>query len=343
MIRLILLLIANLGLLAVAQADELQQRQQAWLEYTYQQVLVGHSQRTVTALQNLSASLKRYQADPSQQHWQVARDNFRDLALNWKKMEAVYVAGALDEDYLDHPRYIDYYHQGNESIPELVQRALDGEQPLRVALFKNSTKSLNALEYLLFGQQSEQASERRVAAALLAVQHLEPWLEEIADFYQDDRSFVEQGKPSMSKLVNRLIDSTYKLKNWRVGEAGGLVKKYQDKPSAKRLEYVHSGLSLDAIIAILETHQQLVNNEQDQDLMALGKAMQIGSEIGLIERKINEALQAARQMPRPLSAQVESDAYQQLFRQLTQLHNAYYFMLVDALGLDSQIIDADGD
>jgi predicted lipoprotein len=229
---------------------------------------------------------------------------------------------------------------------ELVKRALDSDQPLQTALFKNSTKSINALEYLLFkaiGNTSiDQA--RAVRAAMLAVDHISTWLEEIAGFYRTAQdAFIDGGETTVNQLVNRLIDSSYRLKNWRVGEAGGLVKKYQGKVSPELLEYPFSDTSLDAIIAILQTHREIFKNDRNADLYSLGKERDVESELAFIQQKIDEALQAANSVPRPVTKYLTSEQYQHLFKQLEQLHNAYYFMLVDALGLNSQIIDADGD
>lgn len=312
------------------------------LEYLHSELLLSNSEKTLLKLQQLELQLKTPQ--PAEQLLEQAQPLFRDFIMDWKRVETTFVAGSLDADYLDHPRYIDYYHQGNESIAELLERALNSTQNMSTALFKNSTKSINALEYLLFHKPSApETAMRQIEGAQLAVGYIKPWIEEIVDFYQSDKRFVNEGKESLNKLVNRLIESSYKLKNWRIGEAGGLVKKYQGKPSATRLEYVHSGLSLDAIQAILQTHKQVIDNDSDQDLQSLGKQLGVETEMNFINRKINEALKSAQTLKKPLAEKLTSEAYVDLFQKLTALHNAYYFMLIDSLGLNSQIIDADGD
>lgn len=343
MIKILTLLLLTLSLFQPVQAESTTQSQ--LLTYILDELLIKDSQQAVDDLKQLETSLVAYRANPQQKLLDNVQRQFKDFIRTWKRVETVYVAGELDEEYLDHPRYIDYFNQGNESISELVERAIHSDQALPTALFKNSTKSINALEILLFKLPggNSQLEGRRIDAALMAVNHISPWLEEIADFYTSSHAFLSKGNQSISLVINRLINSSYKLKNWRVGEAGGLVKKYQDKPSSSHLEYVRSETSRDAIIAILNTHRDIVKNKNGADLMELGQQRGAETEIQSILQKIDQSLKIARDIPSPLKNNIESIGYKNLFKQLGQLHNAYYFMLVDALGLSSQIIDADGD
>lgn len=334
-----LLLIAFLGLASTAKAES---EPTAMLDYVHNEILLVDSAKVLGRLEQLSALLSGEQDSLSV--LQQARPLFSELIISWKRVEAVYVAGALNSDYLDHPRYVDYFHQGNESIHELAERAIQGDRPMATELFKNSTRSINALEFFIYrGPSTDAELARQLEAARLAVTHIQSWLQEINDFYRTDERFVTEGKESLNKLVNSLIASSYRLKNWRVGEAGGFVKKYQGKPSGKRLEYTLSGLSLDAIRAILEVHRQIVKNSSGDDLFAFGKRRGVGTEMEFTLAKIDNALSAVSAMERPLAAQVEKDSFQRLYAALDALHNAYYFMLIDSLGLNSQIVDADGD
>jgi predicted lipoprotein len=311
--------------------------QQDLLRYIHDRILIEDSHSALHELRRLEADLEQGKGDAQLQM------QFKRFVLSWKKVEAAYVAGALNEDLLDHPRYIDHYHQGNESIAELLARALAGNQSLATALFKNSTRGVIALEYLLFSAPGNAPQARRIEAALISVRHIQSWLEEIAEFYAEDDSFVNGGDKSLGLIVNRLIDSSYKLTNWRIGEATGLVSKYQDLPLAERLEYHRSGLSLQAIAAILSIHQRVVDNPDGVGLFELGESLEIGSEMRFVRRTIEQVAATVDSIDSPLKQQVSTPAVEQLFQQLNRLHNAYYFMLIDALGLDSQIIDADGD
>lgn len=314
-----------------------EQTQRSVLTFIQQELLINHSQQAVQSLRALQSSLAAYRDESDTP---AIREQFKQFVLSWKRVEALYVAGDLNEDLIDHPRYIDYFHQGNESIPTLMQRVLDSDKPLPQMLFKNSLKGVNALEYLLFSADSL-LGKRRLEASLLASKNILTWLEEIADFYQYDETFVNKGQASLSLIVNKMIDSHYKTMNWRVGEAGGLIAKYQDNPSFERLEYHVSALSLEAILAILDVHQQVVNHPSG--LLAYSATLGVKDDLSFIAQKIKQAKNTAEGMPKPLKDQLSSSTYQQLFMALQDVHNAYYFMLIDSLGLHAQIIDADGD
>jgi len=336
----------SLGWLSTAMADTVNEEVKispALLEHLYQQVLIADSQATLDSLAQLQAQLR--QQDPGQVNWALLQTNFAALALNWKAMEAMYVAGDLNDDYLDHPRYIDYYHQGNESISDQVEKALASEIPLNKALFKHSNKGINALEVMLYPPSSldAQQGERRLAGALLASQTISIWLGEINDFYASDQSFVKGGKASLSILVNRLIDSSYKLANWRVGEAAGLIPKTKGNIHPQSLEFQRAKLSKAAIERILQTHRRVIDNDTEYDLLTVGKAVGVEQDMIFLQTRLDSAFTALAAVPTPFSQQLESDAYKALFNELAMLQNAYYFMLINSLNLQARILDADGD
>lgn len=334
-----LLLIAFLSLASTVKAES---EPTTMLDYVRNEIMLVDSAKVLDSLQKLGTLLSSEQDGVS--ILRQSRSPFRELVIAWKRVEATYVAGSLNADFLDHPRYVDYFHQGNESIHELAERAIRGDQPMATELFKNSTKSINALEFFLYRVPSNEAETlRQLEGARLSVMHIQSWLEEVDDFYRADQRFLAEGEESLNKLVNSLIASSYRLKNWRVGEAGGFIKKYEGKPSGKRLEYTLSALSLDAIQAILEVHRQIIKNTSGDDLLGYGKGRGVGTEMEFTLAKIDNAIEAAAAIEKPLADQVENASFQRLYSSLEAMHNAYYFMLIDSLGLNSQIVDADGD
>lgn len=313
------------------------------LEHLYQSVIVRDSQAVMDNLTSLQAQIDAQ--DAGQVDWQPLQNTFVDLALNWKAMEAMYVAGDLSDDYLDHPRYIDYYHQGNESISDQVEKALTSDMPLRKVLFKHSNKGINALEVMLYPQTTldTEQSQRRLQAATLALQTMHMWLGEVNDFYQTNSSFVKGGKASLSLLVNRLIDSSLKLASWRVGEAAGLTPKTKGNLHPSSLEFNRAQLSKAAVERILHTHQQVIDNETDHDLFHVGKAIGVEQDLAFLQTRLDSTFAALDAVPAPFVEQLESDAYKALYNELAMLQNAYYFMLINSLNLEARILDADGD
>lgn len=328
----------------------IEQVQGDFIEGVLTEVLIKDSSTANQQLEHLKAQLNAFKQHANNDSLSDIQNKFKQLIITWKAVEAVYIAGAIDEDYLDHPRFIDFFHQGNESITKLVERAINSNNALNKALFKYSTKSINALEYLLFAHADndlislmQQRDYRRVNAALLVINNMQQWLEEIEDFYRNDKKLSKNPAQSLGLIVNKLIDSSYKLLNWRVGEAGGLAKKHFGKPSATHLEYTLSESSLLAVKSILTTHRKIIDREGNSDLLAIAEVKEVTSELIFIRKTIDETITLIDTLPTPIAKHLESDAYKNLHKKLDQLFNAYYFLLIDALGLSANIIDADGD
>ena len=51
--------------------------------------------------------------------------NFTNFLKSWKKVEALYLAGDLDEDYLDTPRYMDVFNNLKEDLNSQMQRVIE--------------------------------------------------------------------------------------------------------------------------------------------------------------------------------------------------------------------------
>ncbi|MBV1928059.1 MAG: hypothetical protein KUG81_00900 [Gammaproteobacteria bacterium] len=344
-LSLLYLILASPLLSAAPSSEDIQQE---FLQALQEQVLIHDSAEALRNIRQIKQSLNTLQTTPTQQTLNQAQSHFAQFIVSWKAVETVYILGALDDNYLDHPRFIDYFHQAKESIPVQVEQALANTKPIEKVLFKYSTKSINALEYLLFAEPEKgsllQAMDtRRIEAAKIAVDSIALWLGEIAQGYQSTDILLAENTASISQVVNALIDSSYKLANWRVGEAAGLSKKYAGKPSAQRLEYPFSNTSYRAIKSILQTHRKVIARDSTIDLLAIAQIHDAESEVLFIQKQIDRALEILTNMPRPLTKQIESPQFKALYKQLDKIHNAYYFILIDALNLNATIIDADGD
>jgi len=142
----------------------------------------------------------------------VLKSGFIDLMMSWKKVQTLYMAADLDEDYIDIPRYIDMFHQGKEDITKQLDHILASADSVDVALFKNSTKSLNALEYLLFKPSSNKKRQKEMV--LFILKHIGKYFKEIEHFYHDNKSlFMEDAQKINAIIMNALIESSYKLKS----------------------------------------------------------------------------------------------------------------------------------
>lgn len=65
-----------------------------------------------------------------------------------EKVEAIYLAGEINSEFLDTPRYVDVFNNLKEDLNSQMQRVIDSKSDIKTALFKNSFKTVNALEYV---------------------------------------------------------------------------------------------------------------------------------------------------------------------------------------------------
>ncbi len=267
------------------------------------------------------------------------KNGFTELMMSWKKVQTLYLAADLNEEYIDIPRYIDTFHQGKENIYRQLDRILLSTDSLDIELFKNSTKSINALEYLLF--KPSQKTERQKEMISYILKHIGRHLKSIEDFYLNNKAlFIQDEKKLNAFIMNDLIESSYKLKEWRVGDAAGLSRKYKNNPKNARSEYPVSKLSYKAIEAILLTHQAIIGEQKFVNFSAVVSNAGAGKELSGIKNNINNALKDLDAAP---AYDFNSEEIKALYKELTALHNAYYISLIGALKVTSKILDSDGD
>ena len=267
------------------------------------------------------------------------KNAFRDMMMSWKKVQTLYLAADLDEDYIDTPRYIDTFHEGKENLYRQLDRILLSNDALEIELFKNSTKSINALEYLMF--KSGEQTHRQKEMVVYILKHIAQHLQSIENFYKTSQKLFSQESQKMNAFVmNALIESSYKLKEWRVGDPAGLSRKYRNKPDARRSEYPVSKLSYSAIEAILLTHQAVIGKQEFVNFSNVVRSAGADKELKNVREHIKNALKSLYKAP---AYDFESQEIKELYKELTALHNAYYISLIGVLKITSKILDADGD
>jgi len=267
------------------------------------------------------------------------KNGFTELMMSWKKVQTLYLAADLDEDYIDIPRFIDTFHQGKENIYKQLDRILLSSDSLDIELFKNSTKSINALEYLMF--KPSQKTERRKEMVSYILKHIGKHLKTIEIFYQNNRALFMQNAQKINAIImNALIESSYKLKEWRVGDAAGLSRKYRNDPNNTRSEYPISKLSYKAIEAILLAHQAIIGEQKFVNFSNVIQNSGADKELFSVRRSIKNALKYLHSAP---AYDFNSKEMKLVYKELTTLHNAYYISLIGALKITSKILDSDGD
>ncbi|MGY0398577.1 MAG: imelysin family protein, partial [Ostreibacterium sp.] len=158
------------------------------------------------------------------------------------------------------------------------------------------------------------------------------------------QTFISDEDKSISFVLNALIDSAYKAKEWRAGEAPGLAKKYQGKPDNKRQEYPFSQQSLTAIEGVLETHDDIMGQRPYTNLASVAIKAGANQEVAYIRGLIKTAKQQLATLQSASASKDFANAKMKgFYKTLGRLNDAYYKALVKALPVQANILDADGD
>lgn len=265
------------------------------------------------------------------------KENFKTLVTNWKKVESLYFAGDIDENYIDTPRYIDVYHNLKEDLSVQMKRAIaSGDEP-KVALFKNSFRTINALEYVLFNDDTITKREK-----LLAVNILDTIISNLNDIKNVYKEYLNGNAKSEkwenSLVINTLISSSYKLREWRIGEPSGFAAKYKNDPKNERSEYYLSKNSLNAIKAILVAHDEIIGDKSYENFATMAKNAGAKKAILEAQEALNKSLKVLKNYKNDDFTNAKA-----LYEATKELHNAYYLSLVEDLAVTAKILDADGD
>ena len=267
----------------------------------------------------------------------LSDENFTKFIKSWKKVEALYFAGDLDENFADTPRYMDVFNNLKEDLNTQMQRVIESKDEPKVALFKNSFKTVNALEYILYNDKEITPREKAIAIEILNsfISHLED-IKEVYEAFLTSKPKDEKMEKGL--ILNTLIASSYKLKEWRIGNASGNSSKFKNDAKNERAEYFLSKNSFAAIDAILEAHKEVLLKSKNYDFATY--ALEKGAAIELlgIVDNINLMQEELRKLPKDDFTKATN-----LFNSAKDIHNAYYVTLVEKLSISAKILDADGD
>ena len=267
----------------------------------------------------------------------VNGDNFTNFLKSWKKVEAFYIAGDLDEDYSDTPRYMDVFNNLKEDLNSQMQRVIESKDEPKTALFKNSFKTINALEYVIFNDN--EISKREKELSIVILNSMISHLEEIKTVYETYLlKPTKDEKWENALVINTLIASSYRLKEWRIGNASGNSSKFKNDVKNERAEYFLSQNSFNAIDAILEAHNQIVKKNQYYDFAAFVMDKGAAIQLLVVIDKIKEMQDELKILPKD-----DFTKANKLFNSAKDLHNAYYVSLIEQLSITGKILDADGD
>lgn len=327
--KLIKLLIACLLLNLFLYADDKLENKQV-LNNLYEKVILNDINNAIKDINNITKAIEEKNIDKS-------KTEFTNFVKSWKSVEAFYILGDINEDFIDTPRYIDIFHNGNEDITKQLDRAIKSDDEIRIVLFKNSLKSINALEYILFAKDIKNDRVNKIAQAITS--KLNIYLNEIKDEYIASKdNFLSELKKANSFVINALIQNSYKLKEWRVGDILGLTKKYENNPDNTRAEYYLSKNSAPAIEAILLTYKKIFNDKDFEDYGNYLSKIIKGNQVVKLKESINKALRLVKK--------IKNDDFtnaDELYEELNNIHVFLFLEIIEELSINAKIIEADGD
>ncbi|KAB7886143.1 imelysin family protein [Poseidonibacter ostreae] len=300
------------------------------LDTLYEKVIITDVKRAIKDIKSLKEAVVKNDERKS-------KEEFSKLVNSWKSIETFYILGDINEDFIDTPRYIDIFHNGNEDITEQLDRAIKSKDEIRVVLFKNSLKSINALEYMLFSKDIKNIRENKITITIL--DRITSHLNDIKDEYilQKDK-FLGDLKKANAVTINAIIQNTYKLKEWRVGDVAGFTKKYEDDPDNKRAEYFLSKNSSNAIEAVLNTYKNILDNEEFTDYGDYLIRLTDGKEMKRLRESLNKSLELVKQ--------IKNDDFsntKELYENINTIHVVLFVEMLEELSINAKILDADGD
>ena len=300
------------------------------LNTLYEKVIIVDVQRAVKDIKSLKEAVVKKDERKS-------KEEFSKLVNSWKSVETFYILGDINEDFIDTPRYIDIFHNGNEDIREQLDRAIKSKDEIRVVLFKNSLKSINALEYMLFSKDIKNKRENKIILTIL--DRITSHLNDIKDEYILQKAkFLSDLKKANAVTINAIIQNTYKLKEWRVGDIAGFTKKYEDNPDNKRAEYFLSKNSSNAIEAVLNTYKNILDNKEFTDYGDYLIRLTDGKEMKRLRESLNKSLELVKQ--------IKNDDFsnaKELYENINTIHVVLFVEMLEELSINAKILDADGD
>jgi predicted lipoprotein len=314
---------------------------QSALEQINQAVLINDSALLLEQATKTKEAITSLQNTQNRTTLETVQLQVHTLFELWKRVEAIYVAKKYESSMIDIPAQIDYYNLGNTDIPARLDQIFAGTSPLEGQLYQSATRSMTALEYTFFGNQDIadiNMTQRRADAAKIMINYLSDNIQRIADFYAQSSAFVDSSEEAVGIIINQLIDSTYKLKEWRIGDPAGYTQKYKDNPDAKRLEYYKSIRSLESMRAILSAQEAVMLNGL-QEIAASNSAQ---SEASALVNLLKDAIAQIDAFDTPIENAVASTKSRDLYNTIGILQTSYT-ALINALNFQQDIIEADGD
>lgn len=298
------------------------------IKSAYDNVVLKDSKQSLKDIDTVIEAIKNKKGE---------KEAFAKLVKSWKSVETFYILADINEDFIDTPRYIDIFHNGNEDITKQLDRAIKSKDAVEIDLFKNSLKSINALEYVLFAKDIKNKRVNEIALKIATT--IKAHLQDInSEYLKSEAEFLKNLKKANAVIINAIIQNSYKLKEWRIGDVAGLTKKYENKPSAKRAEYYLSKNSANAIEAVLETYKKVLDDPSYEDFGDYLIKITSGEDMKKLRLSLNKALELVKEIKND-----DLTKANKLYEEVNIVHVILFVEMLEELSINAKILDADGD
>lgn len=320
-------------------------------------ILLSNAEQLLSKTTEVEARLNSFDENLTTADVELLQTDFSEIITIWKKVEAIYVASDYNDSMRTIPINIDFFNQGkNLDVATNIDYVLTLDGALQTIQVSNPSKTVTGLEYLIFSDQASitdvlalmnKNDRKRIELIKLSIERIKTNALLIQEFYSNDLKFQEDLEETLNILVNTLVQSSYNLREIRIGEAAGFIVKTKDNPDAELLEYYRSQQSLEAIKAILAAHNQIMGEESFINFGSFASSNGAEEIVNKIRANITNALAICDEFSNPLHASITDvdvdEKVERLYDEITDLQKNYFESLINALDLTADIIEADGD
>ena len=161
------------------------------------------------------------------------------------------------------------------------------------------------------------------------------------DYVTQREAYLGDPKKAMASMIDAVIQSTYKTRDWRIGQVAGLTRKTLGKTLPENAQFPNNlEASWAAIGAIIDTHRRLLIKGTSINITTLA----IGSGRGDLPQ-VQETLQEAQAAydAATFSDYTGAEKMEPLYAALKDVQSALYDHVAGSLGVSAGLVDSDGD
>ena len=302
-------------------------------------VLVPAANHLLEATRGLDRTLRELLQAPMEARLAEGRRAFSESLRAWRRASA-FRAGPFGESkaFLQAA----FWPARSEAIDAVLASAPSVDARL-VAGLGVDRRGLFALEYVLFGQQSERAlleDTRRLSFSVELSKNILGYAERLARLLGDGRDYLIRLKRSEQSSIHELVAQTVDSSEILIGKIRRIERAKPGEALPRLVEAYHAGLSRELALELLAGTRALYDE-------GLGKLVELTAPA--VHERVNQRFTLAERhldaLARPLDQALSSDprAFTECASALKALELALKLEMANALGVSLVFSGVDGD